>query len=255
MIHEERLEKIIEYLKENEFASYTDLMSFLGASRTTIRRDLLLLEKRGKLKSLRGGASAVLPKTSYEPPFKIRKDTFNDEKTRIAIAAAEMIQNNDTIILDSGTTVCQLAKQINQKFSKLYIATNDLNTAMILSDNHAIDLMVLGGNLRHDYYSLNGLFTENSLAEIHADKVFMGVDAVDLKIGLMNFSMEEVKTKRLMIKASNEVIILCDHSKFENIAFMNICSFREINMIITGREIRPDILKKLQNMNVNVKTV
>ena len=85
--------------------------------------------------------------------------------------------------------------------------------------------------------------------------MFLGVDAVDPEIGLMNFSVDEIKAKRLMIKASHQVIALCDHSKFESTAFANICSFSDIDMIITGKEADKNILKRLEDKGVKIMTV
>jgi len=102
---------------------------------------------------------------------------------------------------------------------------------------------------------LTGYFTENMVRQIHADKFFMGVDAVDMNIGYMNFSVEEIQTKKLMIQASNEVIVLCDHSKFEKIAFVNICHFEEVDLVITGKEINKDILKKIEELKINIMIV
>jgi DeoR family fructose operon transcriptional repressor len=193
-------------------------------------------------------------RTSYEPPFDVRKDFFYDEKQRIASAAIELVQENETLLLDSGTTVYELAKALMNK-NNLYIATNDLNSAMLLSQNTDIELTVFGGALRKHHYSLNGYFTENMIRQIHADKVFLGVDAVDMNIGYMNFSVEEIQTKKLMIQASNEVIVLCDHSKFEKIAFVNICHFDEVDLVITGKEINRDILHKMEEMKINMMIV
>ncbi|MEA4812460.1 MAG: hypothetical protein VB108_07825 [Anaerolineaceae bacterium] len=184
----------------------------------------------------------------------MREDLFLDEKRRIAAAALSLIHETETILLDSGTTVYELSKLLlNTK--NIYIATNDLKTAMLLTQNLDSELTVFGGALRKQHYSLNGYFTESIIKQIHADKVFLGVDAVDLDIGYMNFSVEEVQSKKLMIQASSQVIVLCDHSKFEKIAFINTCRFDEVDLVITGKEIKKEILKRLEEMKVNVMIV
>jgi len=254
IIREQRLEKIRDKLKTRGVVSSKELIEELKVSRSTIHRYLSDLEQANELKCIRGGAVAITPKTSYESPFDVRKDMFLDEKQRIAAAAASLVQENETLILDSGTTVYELAKAlVNTK--NLYIATNDLQSAMALTANHDISLIVIGGTLRNSYYSLTGIFTESIITQIHADKLFLGVDAVDPEIGLMNFSVDEIKAKRLMIKASHQVIALCDHSKFESTAFANICSFSDIDMIITGKEADKNILKRLEDKGVKIMTV
>lgn len=254
MLKEQRINRITDEIKKRGIVSVDDLVKSLDASRSTIHRDLLDLEALNMLKCIRGGAVAISPKTSYEPPFDVRQDCFLDEKERIAAAAFKLIQENETIILDSGTTVYELAKLIKGS-QRLYIATNDLKSAMTLSSVQNIDLMVLGGSLRQSHYSIHGVFTENMLSQIHADKVFLGVDAVDLNIGFMNFSVDEINTKRLMIKASHKVIVLCDHSKIESVAFANICPLEDVHLFITGKEIGKEILAQLEERGLNVMTV
>ncbi len=251
IIREQRIEAILNEIKKKGIVSIDELTISLNTSRSTIRRDLQDLEEKDKIKCIRGGATAVTPKTSYEPPFDIRKDYFLDEKKRIAAKALSLIQEKDSIILDSGTTVYELAKLIKD-FQHLYIATNDLNSAMALSSINNIVLMVMGGMLRQSHFSLSGIFTETVLMQIHADKVFLGVDAIDFNIGLMNFPLEEIQTKRLMIQASHEVIVLCDHSKFERVAFANICPFKDVDIIITGKEIGKDKANKLEELGIKV---
>lgn len=245
---------IASEIKKTGIVSIDELTSRLNTSRSTICRDLLDMEKENALKRIRGGAVAHKPRTGYEPPFEVRQDFFLEEKQRIANAAASFLQPNETWLLDSGTTVYELAKVLRNK-SDLYVATNDLNSAVLLAQNNDIELTVFGGLLRKHHYSLNGYFTESMIKQIHADKVFLGVDAVDFNIGYMNFSVEEMQTKKLMIQAANEVIVLCDHSKFEKVAFVNICHFDEVDLVITGKEIAPNILSRLVDMGVKVMTV
>jgi len=254
MIREQRISQIKAALKQDGIISVHELTKSLGVSRSTVLRDLHDLEKNNELRCTRGGAVAIKHKTSYEPPFNVRKDYYADEKKRIVTAAMTLIQEKETLLLDSGTTVYALAQELKDS-KNLYIATNDLNSAMILAGNPDISLIVLGGTLRNSHYSLNGYFTEGMISQIHADKVFLGVDAVDFNIGFMNFSIDEIQTKRLMIQASHEVIVLCDHSKFESVAFTNICSFKDVDLIITGKEIDKTILEKLKECDVRVMTV
>lgn len=255
MIREQRIKAILEHLEQNGVVSVEELTREFAVSRSTIHRDLCELEELNKLQCIRGGAVGIHRKTSQEAPFSTRKDIFLEEKRRIGDAALSMVRKNETLLLDSGTTVGEFAKKLAVFKDECYVATNDLQSAVALSKNTNIVLTVLGGLLRHQHYSMNGYFTESLIAQIHADRVFLGVDAVDLDIGFMNFSMEEVQTKRLMLQAAKQVIVLCDHSKFESIAFVNICPLNRVDMVITGKEINPDILRKLQEQNINVQTV
>ena len=236
MLKEQRVHIICEELAKNGFISNDMLTEKYGISRSTVRRDICELEKSNLLKRVHGGAVAISPTTSYEPPFVVRQDLFLEEKRRIAVAAHNLINVNETLLLDSGTTVHALSKTLGD-IPQLYVATNDLKTATELTHFTNVDLMVLGGSLRRSHFSLHGYFTDSMISQIHADKCFIGVDAVDFNIGFMNFSTDEIQTKRLMIQASNQVIVLCDHSKFDKIAFANICQISDVDIVITGSEI------------------
>lgn len=253
MIREQRLGYIRQELKKKGIVSIAELTKSLNSSRSTIHRDLCDLEEEKVLKCIRGGAVSMSRQTSYEPPFGARQDLFTDEKKRIAQRAMDFVSENAMILLDSGTTVYELAKLLaNGK--KLNIATNDLNSAMALSTNPDVSLIVLGGSLRARYYSMNGLFTEDMIRQIHADTTFLSVDAVDLSVGLMGYSIEEISSKRLMAEAAQRTIVLCDHSKFESLAFINICPLSAVDMIITGTEASPEIISKLEEQGVTVLT-
>ena len=255
MIREQRIRAIQEQLERNGVVSINELIETLNVSRSTIHRDLCDLEATNELRCIRGGAVSINRKTSLEAPFEIRKDILLEEKQRIAREAARMVSRNETLLLDGGTTVCELARCLAQVEETCYIATNDLHSALELSANPNIILTVLGGLLRQQHYSLNGYFTENMIMQIHADKAFIGVDAIDIEIGCMNFSVEEVQTKRLMMQAAKKTIVLCDHSKFESVAFVNICALSAIDLIITGKEINQDVYKQLIEQKVNILTV
>lgn len=201
-----------------------------------------------------GGAVSLTAGTSNEPPFKVKKNFYTEEKMRIAEAACKYIKQGETILLDSGTTVLGMVKHLASE-KNIMVATNDLIIATELAKNSEIDLTVIGGGLRKHFYTLIGFFTQMMLKEIHVDKLFLGVDAVDLKHGFMNYSVEEVPIKKLMIEAAKEVIVLCDHSKFESIAFLNICPINRVNRIITGKEINPEILNSIKEMDIEIETV
>lgn len=212
------------------------------------------MELANELTCTRGGA-ILNPQNmvSVEPPFHVRNDTHQEEKKRIALAAAKLVKEGETLLIGSGTTTYSLSKEL-ASCKHLYIATNDLNSASALADSSDIDLLVLGGSLKNGHYTY-GYFTEEAISQIHADKVFLGVDAVDLNIGFMGFFIGEIETKKLMIKASRQFIVLCDHTKFESIAFANIGALELADLIITDTGLKPEILKSLQERGINVMTV
>lgn len=254
MLKEERIKHMLEYLTHSEIISIKDIAEKLNVSYSTIRRDIEELESQDVLRRVHGGAVACKSAASFEPPFSARKDMFFEEKRRIAQAAHSLISPNETLLLGGGTTIHEFSKTLHD-ISPLYIATNDLMSAVELSNFNNVSLMVLGGSLRKNHLSLNGYFTENMISQIHADKTFIGVDAVDFETGFMNYSLEEIPTNKLMIKGSREVVVLCDHSKFQKIAFVNMCKFEDVDLLITDNQIDSDSLKRLKETGVKVMTV
>lgn len=254
MLQAERHKHIISKVDSCGFASIEDLTGEMNISRSTLRRDLLELEQMHKLIRTRGGAISGKNGTSHEPTVGYRRSQQLDEKKRIAQAALEFIRERDTILLDSGTTTIELAKMLG-RYKSLMVATYDLYVANELSEMENISLVVCGGMLRHGPNTLVGYFAEKVIEEIHADRYFLSADAIDLEHGCMCYNMEEISVKKSMIKASKEVVLLGDHTKFETIAFINVCSLRSIHTIITGKEIRPDILERLREMDIDVVLV
>ena len=254
MLKEQRIGIVLDELSRNGIISIEDLAKKIDVSPSTIRRDIEELELQNSVRRVRGGAVSCTPSASFEPSYSARQDMFYDEKRRIAQAARSLISPNETLFLSGGTTVNEFSKTLYD-ISPLYIATNDLMSAVEMSHFNNVDLMVLGGSLRKNHFSLNGYFTENMISQIHADKAFIGVDAVDFDTGFMNFSVEEIQPNKMMIKASREVIILCDHSKFNKVAFVNICKFEDVDLVITDKSASEETLERLKELNVDVMVV
>lgn len=254
MLKEQRHCAILDELNKSGYASIPALSAALHISRSTIRRDILDLEAMGKLRRTRGGAAAFEQRPADEPSFDARQISEQDEKQRIAMAALSLVKPNETLILSGGTTVHEFARTLNS-VSPLYVATTDLMSAVDLSKFLNVELTIIGGTVRHRHYNVVGYFTESMIRQIHADKAFVGVDAIDFDIGLMNFSSEDITVNRMIMEASKQVIILCDHTKFSAIAFANICAFNEIDILITGKEAAPENVRRLEEMGITVLLV
>lgn len=251
MLQAERYQCIVSEVNKHGFISVDDLMKTLSVSRSTLRRDLVELEQMNRLIRARGGAISMKNGTSHEPEIEYRKGLQQEEKHRIAEAALSFVHERDTILLDSGTTTMELAKLLG-RFNSLMVATYDLYIASELSTMNNISLVVAGGMLRHKSNTMVGYFTEKVISEIHADRFFLSADAIDVDHGCMCYSIEEISVKKSMIRSAKEVILLGDHTKFETIAFINVCSLNEIDTIITGSDIDPLRLARLREMGINV---
>ena len=251
MLQVERHNQIVSEVEKQGFVSIEDIEKVIHVSRSTIRRDLLELERMNKLVRARGGAVSKRNGTSHDPGVAFRFNMQREEKQRIAEAALKLVNERDTILLDEGTTTIELAKRLN-RYHSLMVATNDLFVARELSAMNNINLVVAGGTLRRETNTLVGYFTEKIIGEMHADRFFLSADAIDVVHGCMCYNMEQIPVKKGMILSAKETVLLSDHTKFEKTAFINICKLSEINTIITGTEVNQEIYARLCEIGVHV---
>ena len=256
MLQAERQQRILTLIEQRGVVNAHELSKELGASLSTIRRDLFELESNRKLTRTHGGAISNAYSLSVEQSVNIKKDSFADEKKRNAQAPATFIKPGDTIILDSSTTVNAMTDYLSD-IANLTVITNDLLNVNRLSQCGNISLMTVGGLLRKGSYTHIGYFCERMLEEIHADVAFLGVVAVNSKAGAMICAQEGTRQKRLMVEAAAESIIVCDHSKFAAKALVSFCSIRNISKIITGREAldNESALSAIRSQGVEIITV
>lgn len=254
MLKIERRERIKDYLVKNEFADIKVLAEMLEVSTATVRRHLKELEDEDLVEMSHGGATLAKKGHLYEHPYKIKRQMHQIEKGRIAKEAIKFIRKNDSIFLDSSSTVFEVTRFLN-KFHSINVATNDIMVAESLTNIDTIDVSVIGGSLRKHYYTLTGFFTESILKDLSFDLAILGIDTLSLKSGLMITNVEEVQIKRMVINSASKVIVLADHSKFEKDAFLNVCGFEQIDLIITGKELAPEIYKKYVDFGVNLLLV
>ncbi|HBW37375.1 DeoR/GlpR family DNA-binding transcription regulator [Desulfosporosinus sp. BICA1-9] len=251
----DRLQTLLSYIDQHEYASFSELCKEFKVSSATMRRDLKTLAQKGLIKRMHGAVKSKIDDQKYEPPLSERINMNIDEKRRIAERAMAEIKDGDSIILDSSTTVCELAKLLADSNLNITVMTNDIEIAYILAPHPIIELIAVGGYIRKGYYTSMGFFAENLWKELHADKLFLGVDAVDLKYGMMNYRIEEMSCKRLMIERAKECVVLCDHTKFTSSAVLQICPFDKVDKVITGTELDLSIMNDMQRIGVEIVRV
>ena len=245
--------KILESLKTHGQVNVNELSESLGVTGVTIRNDLAQLEKKRVLIRARGGAIKIeqnFADEDYPLSDKQKKHLF-EKKREIGKRAAELIDENDTIILDSGSTTCELAKNL-KKFNGLTIITNALNVATILAEYNNINVIVPGGMLKKNSLSLVGILAERGFKDYFCDKLFLGVDGFDLDFGISTPDPEEAHLNQIMIEISKEVIVVTDSSKFQRRGFALIAPVNKINTVVTDKGILPENKDKLEKLGVKV---
>jgi DeoR family transcriptional regulator, aga operon transcriptional repressor len=255
LLIEERRRKILERLERNERVTVGELVGHFGISAVTIRGDLDVLADSGALTRTHGGAVKRLnPLQDY--PLNFKERLHHSEKVRIGAVVAQMIRSDQTIILDSGTTTAEIARQIKPlKVSSLTVITNALNIAMELANLPNISIIMLGGILRQMSYSLVGPHAEQILCDLNADQVFLGVDGLDPEFGLSTPDVLEAKLNAMMIKASREVTVVADSSKFRQRSLSVISKIEAAHRVITDDKAPAEVVTALRARNIEVVLV
>lgn len=243
MFAEERRNKIVQFIKSGQPVKVVELSLLLNASEATIRRDLQELEGLGLLQRTHGGA--VSPQLGLELSFHDREVFQLDEKRQIALTAASLVKDGETILLDAGTTTREIARALCGK--RLTVATNNMDVAFVFAEEPNIEVLLLGGAWRKSINSLVGPLTNSMLKLFSFDKVFLAANAVDCVIGATTHNLAEAETKRTMLHAAKQSILVVDHSKFEQKTFTQICRLNEVSMIITDSGIAKDTLDCLRD--------
>lgn len=241
MFAEERKAEILQLMESGQPVKVGDLSQRFGVSESTIRRDLQELENVGLIQRTHGGAISI--QSSFELSYQEKEIRCLEEKQRIAKAAVELVKDGETVFLDAGTTTLQIAFALRGK--TITVATNSMDIAQVFIEDPQVEVIVLGGSLRKGIRSLVGFLTNEMLARLHFDKVFLAANAVDLDFGVTTPNLTEAETKRHMVKAGKEVILVVDHSKLWEKAMCKICSLSEIDLLLTDSGLDQADVKRL----------
>lgn len=250
MLGEERREYILSLVNKTGSVNSIDIAKILDISETTIRRDLNKLSQKGLVKRTYGGAINI-DSVGYELKFEVQKEKFISEKKKIALAAAELVEDGDVILIEAGTTGYQTALNIKNK-RQLTIITNSCDIAILVGKNSPhYNIILSGGILSTLTHSLVGPIADWAFNNINVDKAFIGISGIDIKKGITSVDLAEAQTKKNIMKSAKHVIALCDHSKIGHIAMNFVAPIKSINIFITDSEADKDFLKKIRELGIN----
>ncbi|KAB2332959.1 DeoR/GlpR family DNA-binding transcription regulator [Bacillus mesophilum] len=248
MYQEERIIRIMHYLKENNSISVDQICQLFDVSRDTARRDLVRLEEDRVIIRTRGGA--ILPSSHHEiKNYEKRLITVSKEKKSIGKRAASLIGEGDKVILDASTTVQSCAEQLND--IPCTIITNSINEAEILSHLKQVDIILLGGMLHKEHRFLYGSSVIEKLSHYRVDRAFIGVVGVS-EAGITLAHEEDGMVKRKMIQQASQTIVLADHTKLGVTDFFCIAGLDEIDLLITDQMPDHEFVKLLERFNVEL---
>jgi DeoR/GlpR family transcriptional regulator of sugar metabolism len=223
-----------------------ELAESFGVSEMTVRRDLRTLARDGKLERVRGGAV----RASEEPPFEETEVERFDAKDRVGAAAAALVEDGQTVMIDIGTTTLQAARHLHGR--DISVVTSSLAVYEELVSDPAIELLLPGGLVRRNYRSLVGVIAEDSLRKLRADILFLGTSAVDADLGVWDTTMVEVPIKRAMIEAAARVVLLADHEKFAMAGLVWVTDVGSLDRIVTDAPLPPACRPAVEASGVEV---
>lgn len=246
----DRRRYILEMIEKDDQVNVSELSRQFSVSEVTIRKDLKYFENRNILIRSRGGA---MKQSLIDVDLSIydRRKQNIKLKEKIGTAAADLIENGETILLDTGTTIMELAKHLPKKI-ELTVVTNSVDVTFRLADYQNIKVIMPGGILRRNSLALVGEQAAESLRNYFCDKYFLSADGIDIQMGMMTMNIEEASLARLNIKNSKMVIALIDSSKFFHKGVMIICPLTSIDLLITDSGVLPETLLKLKSLGLNV---
>lgn len=250
MLPHQRREKIFEMIKEDGHAKVLQLSKIFKVTEVTIRQDLEKLEKDGFVEREHGGA--YLKNVGiHAKTISLQNQENLVEKAAIAQKAIEFITNGDTIILDSGSTTTEIAKQITG-FKNLTVITNSLNIALLLGVDPEINLVVTGGEFKAPTLSLTGQKAADFFENLHVDKLFLATAGITLKSGLTYPSISDICVKRAMIESANEVYLVADSTKIGKSSFASLGALSLIDYLITDSKIKEEDVSMLKKHDIKL---
>ncbi len=255
---DKRAKEILRLLLSHGKTSVDELTTVFKTSPASVRRDLVRLEERGLVHRTHGGvmlAGQVYEPFRFDASFHVREQRFAPEKLRIALAAADLVEENETIGVTAGTTTTQVARGLRLR-SGLHIITNAVNIGMELSSSNGLDTTLIGGCMRWPgAFSLIGPMALESLNVVVMDKVFIGVCGVDAERGATTIEAEEAAVFRAMIRRAKKVVIVADSSKVGMTSPSVICPVTDIDVLITDDGVSESAVEAFRRCQVEVVVV
>jgi DeoR family transcriptional regulator of aga operon len=256
---DQRANEILRLLLRHGKTSIEELTEFFGTSPASVRRDLVRLEERGLVHRTHGGAmlaeQAVYEPFRFDASFQVREDRFAQEKQRIGAAAANLIEEGETIGLTAGTTTTQLARCLRQR-TNLRVVTNAVNVGMELSSSPGLAVNLTGGSMRWaGAFSLIGPTAIEYLRTVIMDRVFIGVCGVDPERGATTIEADEAAVFRVMAGQARQVVVIADSSKVGMVSPAVICTTAQMDVLITDDGLSTEVLAEFERAGVKVVVV
>lgn len=235
----QRQNMILERVREQGAVRVADLVRTLGVSDMTVRRDLEILQERGLIEKVHGGAAAVEGSALFEPGFTVKSAQMQPEKSAIAGCAAGLVSPGTAIAISAGTTTFALARRLIE-CPGLTVLTNSVPVADVLyKDGRQDQTVILSGGVRTPSDALVGPFAVEVIRSLHVDTVFLGTHGLDARSGLTTPNILEAETNRALIQAGRRLVVLADHTKWGIIGISAVAKLDQVETVITDSGLEP----------------
>lgn len=251
MFKEARWQKIQEMIHANGKVEVDELASEFGVSSMTIRRDLQAMYQKGLIERTHGGAIVAKGRNLLQAPILLRLYELVEEKQAIAQAVAQMIKHGEKIYIAAGTTTYWVAKAIANR-DDLTVVTNSLPVANLLTSTQDMEVIVVGGFLRRNEYSMVGHFAENMVRDLRLDKVIMGIGGIHPEHGLTNAYPQEMMMDRSYMNISENIIVVADHTKIGKVSTSRTADLTAAKTIVTSKLASLDTVRLIRQQGVEV---
>lgn len=253
MLQEQRHQMIESFLKQQKAAKASELATLLDVSIDTVRRDLEVLENKGNVKRVHGGAVLIQNTDNVVNKLFNEREVKNlEKKQEVASLAIELIEEGQAIALNGGTTTIEVAKALVERFKRLTIITNDLRILSILGSNRHFNVILTGGFYNPEEYTLYGKQCEEILSNFNIDIAFITVNALSLEHGLTDFRMHEVGVIQTIMSRTKYKVVVADSSKFETSSYINICPLKDIDLLVTDSSLSSNMVEEYSKQGIRI---
>lgn len=249
-VTEDRRRRAVALITKNGEAKFAELAEVFGVSEMTVRRDLEILEHKGTVRRVRGGAIPVVSR-SHEPPVAERSQYAMAAKRAIGSAAAALLKDGETAILDVGTTTLECARAISG-FRTLTVVTASLAVGLELANKPGVRTLLTGGVIRPGEMSLIGHRAEDSFADLNCDTFFLGVAGVDPTRGLTEYNLDDARVKQAAMRAARRCVVLADQSKIGRVAFATVVPLSRVDVLVTDAPAAHPVLAQVAEAGVEI---
>jgi DeoR family fructose operon transcriptional repressor len=251
MNYKERYTHIAELIRNRKRVLVSDLAAHFDVSEVTIRKDLTHLEEIGICRRFHSGAVAATEAGIIDVPVKHKVTIAKDLKDRIARLAVTLIEPDNTVMIDAGSTAHLIAFHLKGR-KNIRVVTNSLMVGSELADETGIEVVLTGGNVYPVSQALVGSLTIEALKRIHVDIVFVGAMGVSIERGFTSPTLAEAQAKEAMIAGARKKVVVADHTKLEQVSFAKFAGFSDINILITDNQADSSVVNKYRNAGLDV---